>query len=434
MSDSVVVIGGGPAGLMAGLAAQRQGARVRVLAKGWGVFHWHAGCVDVLGYHPVPGAMVTSPRSDLSHLIATRPDHPYALVGVGGVSSALDDLRALCAAAGYPLVGSIDRNRLIPTGVGAARPTCLVPETMAGGDLEGQGAMLIVGFERFPDLTPTLVADNLGRRGIAARGVTLDLASLRARRFVNGPVLASLFETEEFRAEVTAALLPRVGRAVRVGFPAVLGHDGATKVVADLRSRLGVDVFEIPVVPPSIPGMRLHRILAAAIRAGGGRVHDGMEAVATESEAEDGHRRVTAVLTEAAARNRRHTADAYVLATGGILGGGIVGSEEDGLAEVVFGLPVAAPAERSEWLRPEFTDPAGHPVYRSGVVVDGELRPLDPGGSIVCSNLHAAGGILAGADPIAERSVDGIALATGRRAGLLAARSASPRLEGVDSR
>jgi len=32
------------------------------------------------------------------------------------VTSALDDLRALCAAAGYPLVGSIDRNRLIPPG------------------------------------------------------------------------------------------------------------------------------------------------------------------------------------------------------------------------------------------------------------------------------------------------------------------------------
>jgi glycerol-3-phosphate dehydrogenase subunit B len=158
-----------------------------------------------------------------------------------------------------------------------------------------------------------------------------------------------------------------------------------------------------------------------------------MEAVATESDAENGHRRVTAVLTEAAARNRRHTADAYVLATGGILGGGIVGSEGDGLAEVVFGLPVAGPVERSDWLRPEFTDPAGHPVYRSGVAVDAELRPVDPGGSILRSNLHAAGGILAGADPIAERSVDGIALATGRRAGLLAARSASQRLEGVDS-
>ncbi len=421
------MIGAGPAGLMAGLTAQRHGAKVRVLAKGWGVFHWHAGCIDVLGHHPVPGAMVTSPRSDLSHLIATRPDHPYALVGVGGVASALDDVRAACAAAGYPLVGSIDRNRLIATGVGAARPTCLIPETMAAGDLEGDGAMLIVGFERFPDLTPTLVADNLGRRGVVARGVTLDLASLRARRFVNGPVLASLFETEEFRVEVATALLPRVGRAVRVGFPAVLGHDGAAAVVADLRARLGVDVFEIPIAPPSIPGMRLHRILAAAIRAGGGRVHDGMEAVATDGEGG----RVAAVFTEAAARNRRHTADAFVLATGGILGGGIVGTEADGLVEVVFDLPVAGPAERGDWLRPEFTDPSGHPVYRSGLRVDGELRPLLPDGSIARSNLHAAGGILAGADPIAERSVDGIALATGRRAGLLAALSTQNHLEEV---
>ncbi|MBA2336546.1 MAG: FAD-binding protein, partial [Acidimicrobiia bacterium] len=45
MNGTVVVVGAGPAGLMAGLAAARAGARVRVLAKGWGLFHWHAGCV-----------------------------------------------------------------------------------------------------------------------------------------------------------------------------------------------------------------------------------------------------------------------------------------------------------------------------------------------------------------------------------------------------
>lgn len=425
MSGGVVVVGGGPAGLMAGLAAARHGARVRVLAQGWGVFHWHAGCVDVLGYQPGDGTPVASPREAVATLVATTPDHPYALVGTDGVAETLTELSTLCAAAGYPLVGSFDANQLIPTAVGGARPTCLAPATMTAGDLGRGDAAVIVGFDRFPDLAAGLVAANLEHRGIPCRPVTLDLVSLRRRRFVTGPVLAALFETEEFRAEVAAALATKVGRAGRVGFPAVLGLDRSTEVVADLRHRLGTEVFEIPVVPPSIPGMRLHRILIAAIRAAGGRVSDGMEAVAAQATGD----RVDAVLTEAAARTRRNAADAFVLATGGILGGGIVGEENGRLREVVFGLPVSGPHERADWLRADFADPAGHPVYRSGLTVDAEQRPTGDDGAAVYRNLHTAGGAIAGADAIRERSVDGIALATGHRAGVLAARSALHRSE-----
>ncbi|MBA2337569.1 MAG: glycerol-3-phosphate dehydrogenase subunit GlpB [Acidimicrobiia bacterium] len=442
MSGRVVVVGGGPAGLLAGLAASRHGARVRVLARGWGVFHWHAGCVDVLGYQQGDGTPVASPRQAVAALVAATPDHPYALVGTDGVAEVLTELSRLCAAAGYPLVGSFDSNQLMPTAVGGARPTCLAPATMTAGELGRGDAALIVGFDRFPDLAPGLVAANLEQRGIPSRPVTLDLAALRRRRFVTGPVLAALFETEEFRAEVAAALGPKVGRAGRIGFPAVLGLDRASEVVADLRHRLGAEVFEIPVVPPSIPGLRLHRILTAAIRTAGGRVSDGMAAVGAETtghetsgtttSGDDGHgQRVTAVLTEAAARTRRNAADAFVLATGGILGGGIVGEEDGRLTEVVFGLPVSGPHQRDDWLRADFADPAGHPVYRSGLVVDAELRPIGGDGAAVYGNLHAAGGAIAGADAIRERSVDGIALATGHRAGVLAARSALDRSEGA---
>jgi glycerol-3-phosphate dehydrogenase subunit B len=41
------------------------------------------------------------------------------------------------------------------------------------------------------------------------------------------------------------------------------------------------------------------------------------------------------------------------------------------------------------------------------------LQPIEPQGDVVYSNLWAAGGLLAGADPIQERSLEGIAIATG---------------------
>ena len=154
-----------------------------------------------------------------------------------------------------------------------------------------------------------------------------------------------------------------------------------------------------------------------------------MEAVDGERVAENGHRRVTAVMTDAAARHRRSLADAFVLATGGILGGGVVAEPDGRLVEVVFGLPVVAPPSRDEWLGAELIAPDGHPVFHSGLRVDADLRPLGDDGAPALANLHAAGGILAGADPIAERSVDGIALATGRLAGRLAAQTARLAVE-----
>jgi glycerol-3-phosphate dehydrogenase subunit B len=102
-----------------------------------------------------------------------------------------------------------------------------------------------------------------------------------------------------------------------------------------------------------------------------------------------------------------------VLATGGILGGGIVTNFEGQAREVVFGLPVAIPESRMEWFRQDFMDKEGHPVYRAGVVVGGDFRPVDGDGQTVYENVFAAGTTLANAEVIRERSMEGVAVATG---------------------
>jgi glycerol-3-phosphate dehydrogenase subunit B len=50
------------------------------------------------------------------------------------------------------------------------------------------------------------------------------------------------------------------------------------------------------------------------------------------------------------------------------------------------------------------------------VAVDGMLRPVGPGGEPVWDNLHAAGTIVAGAEPWREKSGEGIAIAGAYRA------------------
>jgi len=132
-----VVIGAGTAGLVAGARLAEGGARVCVLSKGIGSTHLAPGTIDVLGYAP---GRVSSPRAALEELAAARPDHPYALLGVDAVAEAVRWFSERVAdgpLSGYRYVGDLERNILLPTAVGALRPSALVPETMAAGELGG---------------------------------------------------------------------------------------------------------------------------------------------------------------------------------------------------------------------------------------------------------------------------------------------------------
>lgn len=416
-NNEVLVLGAGLAGLTAAWQASARGKRVRLASKGWGATHWHAGCVDVLGYWPVEDEnAVQNPGQAIAKLLEANPNHPYGRIGADKVAESLQALKDLCAAAGYPLEGSLDKNWLLPSAVGTARPTCLAPATMTAGDLNSKEPMLLVGFKHFVDFYPKVVADNLQQLDVPAKHLVLDLPALAQRHGTTGVVLAQMMEQDAFRAEVVKAIRPHLGDAARVGLPAVLGMKQASDVHTALQDQLERPVFEIPGLPPSVPGIRLHHILKNAIEKNGGRVFEGMEAIGCETE----NGQVTTVYTETAARNRAHHYQQYVLATGGILGGGIVTDHTGKVREVIFDLPLDTPGSQLDWFHQDFMDPQGHAIYRSGVLVDDALRPVDGDKKVLYANLLAAGTTLAGCDAIRERSFDGVALATGYVAGSLA--------------
>jgi glycerol-3-phosphate dehydrogenase subunit B len=406
----LLVIGGGLAGLTAAWVAARRGRRVRLVTRGWGATHWASGCVDVLGYAPGQNDLaVHSPRQALLELIRRSPAHPYALVGMDTLESALGDFQALCEEAGYPLLGSLERNWRLPSALGAIRPTCLAPRSMTSGDLSRKEPMLIVGFKQFLDFYPEWIAANLAAQGFPARGLLLDLPELQAQRFVTGRALAGLFETAPFRQAVAQGIKAALRAGERVGFPAVLGLHHVLTIQQDLEYRLGAPVFEIPGLPPSIPGIRLHQILLHALETLGVPAYEGMPVVAAQADGA----RLTAAWSEAAARRKAHRAQSYLLATGGILGGGLTLSPYGYAQDTAFSLPMPAPSSRSDWFQEEFFSAAPHKVFEIGFPVNDSLQPLNGNGAPLYENLYAAGGALAGFDPLRERSLEGVAIATG---------------------
>jgi glycerol-3-phosphate dehydrogenase subunit B len=407
-----IVIGAGTAGLSAAVRLAEADARVLVLAKGVGSTHLAPGTLDVLGYAP---QRVEEPARALPAFTSANPGHPYALLPPDELRDAVEWFRTRFDGGSldpYGYVGDLEQNLLLPTAVGAARPSAVVPETMAGGDLRGGGRFCIVGLHALRDFYAGYLADNLGRAapGVSARAIELDVP-VEGRVEANSLGYARAFDDAAFRAAVAAELVPRLEGEERVGVPAVLGLSHPHDAWSDLEQRLGRRVFEIPTLPPSAPGMRLFQTLRDRLRRAGGRIIIGSEVGGAERTGD----RVDALRARVAGRETVYTADWFVLATGGFASGGLELGSDWRAREAVLGLPVAGvPLPGEQRFAADYFDP--HPMSAAGLPVDAQLRPLNDGGERVLGNVLVAGASLAGAVPWQEKSGEGISVATGYRA------------------
>ena len=426
-----LVIGAGLSGLTTTWGLSEAGVGVRCISKGWGAQYWTSGCIDVLAYELNDPGLTSRPlRSSLEKMVLANPAHPYALGGIDLLEQSVHSFQALCQRSGYPLrsVTKSDvlaENWLLPTALGTLRQTCLAPETMIAGDCRDKNpgrVLLLIGFPEYPDFHPEFAAANLRQQGIFAQAIMLHIPALKERQFVSGRTLAQFFESEEFRQTVKKSLKDQISvcaeqyQEIQIGFPAVLGIQPSLAVWKDMQTLLGRLVFEIPGLPPSIPGIRLHQILLNAIHEQGGQVFEGMSVVQAELDG----KRILSVSSEAAARLKKHTAKEYILATGGLLGGGFFleppGPDCSLLPkEIILNAPVILSQpnnvySRADLFNRQFLDLQGHNIFKAGLKVKSDLRPLGEDGKVFMTNLTAVGASLAGADPIREHSLEGIAL------------------------
>lgn len=391
MSD-VVVIGLGLAGLSAALRLAQAGRRVLLVGKGAGGLQLSQGTIDILGYSP---QRVERP---LDAIKALPDEHPYASIGADQVRDAIGWLRD--GLGPELLVGDPESNYLLPTAVGAMRPTALAQPSMVAA--HGAGSYAVVGVKQLKDFPADLLAGNLG-----SEASWIDLEARPGEADPSALTYARALDDAQFAARFGKAVAAAAPAGDVILLPAVLGtRPGVWRQIADA---VGRPIAEVPLPPPSVPGIRLHAALLAKVKAVGVRVVIGSKVTGFTA---DGDRIVSARMA-AAGGPRELSADAFVYAPGGFASGAIAVDSRGAISETTFGLPLTA-TDANDLVGPDYWAP--HPLFEVGVRAGADGRAVDADGAVVRSNLYLAGDIIAGAERWAEKSGDGIAAATAVRA------------------
>lgn len=442
----VVVIGCGAAGLMSAYGIAMRDISVLVVSRGLGATVMSSGTIDLMGYSP-SGALVENPLDAIGKIAEKFPQHPYGVLGGGfevdsderkknamlRVKEALSEL--LSIGVGVKYVGDLNRNVFVTNPLGTLKPTALYQISMKNGVLESLSdkSIHIIGIKGYPDFDASFYAKSLTYFAKIlkinlknVKSMMISLPTFENKHNILAINIARLLEKEDYLSSFAKTIFNNLkGKHTDIiGFPAVLGLENTKNIIKRLEEQLGSQVFEIPSLPPSVPGLRLQQKLERATsRYNGAKIIKGIEVLRI-------HKRNGMIEKIEIGMERRREeirCSAVVLATGGFMGGGLKEYEGE-IVEGIFGLPVCDQrgkflegAKVLKLLREDLFSRDGHPVFAVGVKVDNMFRPVGLDGVPVCENLFAAGAILSGYNRVSEKSGLGVAISTGYFAGKIAA-------------
>lgn len=382
MKYDIAVIGSGMSGLMASIYLAEQGLDVAVVSKGDPICSLSSGCIDIAGT-----------GKETLELIENFPqEHPYHKVGKKNISDSIQYFKDLMEEQGINYIGDSRKNRSILTPIGKHRITSLVPLTMKYADINKNDTFHIISFKDLKDFFPSYITGIFPRTGISVFDAGTHTTMGIAAKMDNANFLSSF---------ITWIKLQNI-KQNKIGVPAVLGIINTQSIVKKLEKETGKIFFEIPTLPPSIPGLRLFRNLKSIAEKKGVSFYGSAEIIDYKKE----NNKILNITIKKPGRPDYVDADAFILATGSFVSGGLF-LNKNNFKETVFNLPVYSPITEELFNQDFFK--LGHPIEKSGILITKNFNALESS----FNNLFIAGSIMAHSETMKYQCGHGMAISTG---------------------
>ncbi|WP_187170342.1 glycerol-3-phosphate dehydrogenase subunit GlpB [Salidesulfovibrio onnuriiensis] len=408
----LMVVGTGIAGIAASAFASARGYSVVQTGMATSLM-FAAGCFDLLGVHPVEdGTVVEDPFAALAELRKDQPRHPYAKLDDDEIRSAFGEFLDFCGESGLEYHVREGRNMQFPTPLGTLKTTYCVPRTMIAGvrAVEEKLPCALIDMQGLKGHSAQQIASILGDKLNVVASGSIVFPEMEDNAEVYPVQMGMALENPRVRGIFAERIRAVMGDAKVVGVPAMLGQYLTKDVMDDLDRRLGVEFFEVPTMPPGIPGQRLKEAFVGALRLRGVNHMLQKRVLCVERTAEGFRFEVGADWPQFEV-----FAKGAVLASGRFLGKGLQ-ADRTGVREAVFDLPVTQPEKRNDWHEKSFLDARGHAMNSMGVETDESFRPLGADGAVVSENLFAVGSILAHQDWMRQKCGSGLGISTAYKA------------------
>ena len=403
MRFDTIIIGGGLAGLVAGIKLTSEGQKCAIISSGQSALHFFSGSFDLLGYNGTNE--IDNPIEAIAGLDAK---HPYAKLGASTVAALANEAKDFFASMGVRLNGDASTNhyRISPTG--ELRKTWLtLDKHFACDSLESLslGKTLILNIDGFLDFHPHFLSDGLKRQGVDCHVASVTIDELQRLRTspteMRSANIAKVLHKDDAIVRLTEKIAEKSQGFDTVILPSVFGiYDSLMENY--LVERLKCNVKLVSTFPPSAPGIRLQMALKQRFQNLGGVYMLG-------DMVTNGHFEGNRLMDIHTANHKDipFEADNFIIATGSFFSHGLQ-AHLNSICEPIFNLDVTASGERQQWFDQNVFET--QPYMSFGVVTDSDLHPQIEGQSV--ENLYAVGSLLESANCLKEASGAGVSILT----------------------
>ncbi|MEE4242247.1 MAG: glycerol-3-phosphate dehydrogenase subunit GlpB [Desulfopila sp.] len=404
IDTELAVIGTGLAGIAAAIFALNRGISC-TLTGNTGALAYTTGYLDLLGFSD--SRFISAPWDALGDLAKSCPGHPLAGIAPTKIAEAFTEFTNFIGSIGVGYSPPGQENLRAITPAGTLKPTLCVPLTMIKGitALHSKAPCTVFGFHGLKGFSAHQIAANLKSIWPEIEARTIHFPGHESGELY-AEVAARALEVPQNRILLAEILKHEGAGSSYLGLPAILGMHNPDEIHADLERLSGFSIFEIPTMPPSVPGIRLREIIEQTLPAKGITMIPQQKIRKIEFHKE----KITLSLFDNYGPIAI-TARTVLLATGRFLSGGLE-AHFDHISEPLIHLPVHQPPSREKWYQEEYLDSRGHEIHLAGIETDGSFRPLKNDGTVYDKRLFAAGIVLAHQDWIRQRCGAGVAIAT----------------------